>query len=531
VLRDLGFRTKMLLVPATAMAAFLVVSGVNEVLGAWSHRVMSVVEEERVPALEASRDLEELVGELQRTLQDAVAAEDADAVSAAAGFRARFREKVRVLDDGSEGRAEARRLAADFDALLAVACEASARMIARTATEELLQETPRRFAAMRDALAAETRRERAELADGFARAWRLQRAMAVSTLAGTVVAVLLLALLARSVVRGVVDPVLALSRAAQRVADGDLAQPAVAVASRDELGELATSFAAMVERLRSVPVALGETVADLGRAVAQVEAASQQQEATLERQVVALARSRSTAERILRESQETSRRAEMVLRIAGQVEAFGDAAQLAARESVTGLGEISDQVREVTGGIAQVARHTHSIGELVATMKRLAAESSELALSVSVEAARAGAAGGPLADAARLLKDLATRSSQTSVRITRALADADGAVSGVSALSEESKRRMGKGLDQVRSSGDSLREITAVVQKSGKAARAIVASVSEQGHAIAEITSDVLALDQAMAEALKGSRRAQTSAEALKRAAGRLTGVVRSFRM
>jgi methyl-accepting chemotaxis protein len=220
-----------------------------------------------------------------------------------------------------------------------------------------------------------------------------------------------------------------------------------------------------------------------------------------------------------------------VLKITNQVEAFGDAAQLAARESVTGLGEISEHVRQVTGGIARLTHHTQGIGELVTTLKRLAGESSELALSVSVEAARAGAVGGPLAEAARLLKDLATRSTQTSARVTRALAEAEAALVGVSTLSEESKRRMGNGLAQVRASGDSLREITAVVQKSGKAARAIVVSVAEQARGVSEITNDVLALDLATAEALKGSRRAQSAAEALKRTAGRLAGLVQSFKV
>jgi hypothetical protein len=41
----------------------------------------------------------------------------------------------------------------------------------------------------------------------------------------------------------------------------------------------------------------------------------------------------------------------------------------------------------------------------------------------------------------------------------------------------------------------------------------------------------VLALDQGMAEALQGSRRARSSAEALKRTSGRLAGLVQSFKV
>jgi methyl-accepting chemotaxis protein len=531
LLRDLGFRTKMLLVPATATVALVGGLVVAEALGAASQRTLSHLERSLVPALEASRDLQDIEAELERALQDAIAAEDPKPLADADRLRARFRESLRALEDDDDGRAESRSLAQAYDAAWAAAREASARAIAGSPSDELREKASRRVAALRDDLAAQVRRERAELAQGFEHALKLQRATSLAMLVGTGAVVLILALLARWIARGVAGPVVVLSRAAKRVAEGDLTPGPVAVASRDELGELARSFAAMVERLRALPLALTETVGDLGRAVTEAEAASIQQGAALERQVVALARSRATAERILRETQETSRRADMVLKTASQVEAYGDAAQLAARESVTGLGEISDQVKQVTGGIAQVAQHTQTIGGLVATMKRLGVESSELALSVSVEAARAGAGGGPLADASRLLKDLATRSAQTSVRVTRALAEAEGAIEGVSAISEESKRRMGKGLDQVRSSGESLREITAVVRKSGKAARAIVASVSEQGNAIAEITSDVLALDEATTEALKGSRRAQASADSLKRAAGRLATVVQSFKV
>jgi methyl-accepting chemotaxis protein len=262
-----------------------------------------------------------------------------------------------------------------------------------------------------------------------------------------------------------------------------------------------------------------------------VATASGAQASALENQVTALARSRATAERILRESHETSRRADAVLKMAGQVEAFGDAAQLASRESLAGLSAIDDQVRAMTAGVAQVALHTQTIRDLVNTMKRLASESSDLALQVSVEAARAGAGGGPLADSARLLKDVASRSTQASARITRALAEVDAAVSGVGALSENSKARMTRGLEQIRLASESLREITAVVQKSGRAARAIVSSVSEQGLAITEITHDVVRLDAAAAEAVRGSRRTQNHAESLKRTAHRITGLVQSFRV
>ena len=527
---NLGFKQKLLLLPVTAMVALLGVSGIDQVLGARTSFVLHQLETQLVPAVALSRDLQDLLDKLQRGLQDAVAAEDREALAETAKVRDAF---LRRLAEGGELEGDvnlAGAIAQELKAYYTVARRASEALIARAAGEAPLRETVTRYQAVRGLLARRSAGERERLTQGFDGVRRLQRMKALAMGIGTVAAVALVGLLAAWVARSVARPVVALSRAAKRVADGDLAQE-LQVDSTDELGELARAFAVMVDKLRVVPTSLRESVDELSTAVQDVATASGAQGAVLEKQQTGLARSRTSAERILRESQETSHRAEAVLRMAGQVEAFGDAAQLAARETLTGLSEIGEQVRAMTGGIARVDHHTQAVRELVAAMKRLATESGELALSVSVETARAGAAGGPLADSARQLKDVASRLVQASARVGKALSEVEGAVAGVGALSDDSKRRMERGLEQIRTSGESLREITTVVQKSARAARAIVKSVSEQGHAIAEITSNVLELDKAMGDALRGNRAAERSAEALKRTANSIAGVVRAFRV
>ncbi|HEX7488888.1 MAG TPA: methyl-accepting chemotaxis protein [Anaeromyxobacteraceae bacterium] len=526
----LGFKQKLLLLPVTATVALLAVAATYQVLAGRTNAVLHELETRLVPAVALSRDLQDLLERLQRSLQDGVAAEDREALADTARVRDAFLAR---LEEGGETDADANLAGAieqEFKAYFTVAVRASEALIARAPGDVLLRETVTRYQAVRGLLARRSADERERLAQGFDEVRRLQRLQGLSMGLGTVAAVLLVGLLAAWAASSVARPVLALARAAKRVADGDLTQE-LQVDSNDELGELARAFAVMVDKLRVVPTSLRASVEELSTAVQDVATASGEQGAVLERQQAGLARSRNSAERIQRESQETSRRAEAVLRMAGQVEAFGDAAQIAARETLTGLSEIGEQVRAMTGGISRVDHHTHVVRELVAAMKRLATESGELALSVSVESARAGAAGGPLADSARQLKDVASRLVQAGARVGKALSEVEGAVAGVGALSDDSKRRMERGLEQIRISGESLREITAVVQKSARAARAIVTSVSEQGHAIAEITSNVLDLDKAMGDALRGNRAAERSAEALKRTANSIAGVVRAFRV
>jgi len=79
----------------------------------------------------------------------------------------------------------------------------------------------------------------------FDRLRELDTTIALGSLAGVLLALILAVVLARRLTR----PVVALTGAAGRVAGGDLSQ-ALAVTSRDEVGQLTRAFNAMVEGLR-----------------------------------------------------------------------------------------------------------------------------------------------------------------------------------------------------------------------------------------------------------------------------------------
>src|SRR2546429_1247866 len=83
------------------------------------------------------------------------------------------------------------------------------------------------------------------MAYSYARLRELDTTLALGSLAGVVLALILAVVFARRMTR----PIVALTGAAGRVAGGDLSQ-ALAVTSRDEVGQLTRAFNAMVEGLR-----------------------------------------------------------------------------------------------------------------------------------------------------------------------------------------------------------------------------------------------------------------------------------------
>src|SRR2546429_6360479 len=83
------------------------------------------------------------------------------------------------------------------------------------------------------------------MAYSYARLRELDATLALGSLAGVLLALTLAVVLARRMTR----PIVALTGAAGRVAGGDLSQ-ALAVTSRDEVGQLTRAFNGMVEGLR-----------------------------------------------------------------------------------------------------------------------------------------------------------------------------------------------------------------------------------------------------------------------------------------
>ena len=95
---SLSFRFKLLLLPAVAAVGFLLTLLVTVVSGSRSAEKQLLVETGHGPSLEMSRNLEQTLAQIQRSLLDGVAAENADFTTDLAPLKVEF-EKTLADDD------------------------------------------------------------------------------------------------------------------------------------------------------------------------------------------------------------------------------------------------------------------------------------------------------------------------------------------------------------------------------------------------------------------------------------------------
>jgi methyl-accepting chemotaxis protein len=91
------------------------------------------------------------------------------------------------------------------------------------------------------------------------------------------------------------------------------------------------------------------------------------------------------------------------------------AGQQAVRETIASISRLKGRVEGIAENILALSEQTQQIGEIIATINDIAAQSNILALNASVEAARAGEYGKGFAVVAVEVRNLAEQSKQATV--------------------------------------------------------------------------------------------------------------------
>ncbi len=274
-------------------------------------------------------------------------------------------------------------------------------------------------------------------------------------------------------------PVVALSRAAEKVEAGDMGVR-VSVRGSREMRRLGLTFNSMIERLGGVLSRLRGEVTDSATKLS--AAAEQLASATYEQTTAATATSASMEE-LSRSSASIADTIDRVAIQAGEVRSNLELAQTDLRASGDRTLALAARVNEI-----------ETILDLI---NDIADQTSLLALNAAIEAARAGDAGRGFAVVADEVRRLAERSKAASAQIATL-------VEGAQAQSTETVMALEKGVKQMErglSMMQAMAEVSGQVQQATQQQRATTEDVVRAIEHIAEGSRSVAATAQEIAAA------------------------------
>ncbi|WP_408891664.1 methyl-accepting chemotaxis protein [Myxococcus faecalis] len=332
-------------------------------------------------------------------------------------------------------------------------------------------------------------------------------------------------------VRRMTGPLRELTAAAARVvAEGDF-RGTLEVHSRDEIGQLASSFAEMMVQLRSLLMALKGSAEQLEAAASQLTDSATVQNEAVSQQAVALHETQLAAQQLQESSRAAAKRVETIQREAEKASGFGQAGEAAVSGSVGGLTHIRSHVEQIGRTISELHQRTRLVGDITRTVKDLADQSNVLALNASIEAARSGDQGRAFSVVARNMRSLADQSAGATTRVQGILGDIGRAISDAVRISEGGAREVEGGLEQVRAAGESLRSLAGIIQRNGQTVKSISDAVRQQDAGIAELFAALSSMADVADQIVDRMAESEQAAIQLSAASGELSAIVGRYQI
>ncbi|MBB4193379.1 methyl-accepting chemotaxis protein [Rhizobium aethiopicum] len=252
----------------------------------------------------------------------------------------------------------------------------------------------------------------------------------------------------------------------EKLASGDLT---VAIGDiGEDYAKLRNDFNAAVDALNGVIHAIAESsrvvndsASDISEATGNLSKRTEQQAAALEETAAALD--------------------EITATVKTASERANEAREMVA-ETKASAGRSGDIVRNAVTAMGRIEESSSRINQIISVIDEIAFQTNLLALNAGVEAARAGEAGRGFAVVAQEVRELAQRSANAAKEIKELISRSAAEVEGGVAL--------------VRSTGDALLEIEALVNQVNDHVASIATAAREQSTGLNEINSSVNHMDQ-----------------------------------
>ncbi len=371
-----------------------------------------------------------------------------------------------------------------------------------------------------------TRAEVAQIAAQMTRAGSaINQTLLLATSSAIVLGMLVAWLFSRRLTRDIARLV---TRAGQ-VADGRLAARPLPITGQDELGELTGSINRMSVQLRQL-------VGELQGAVGQVEEACGEVGSTTRAIVVDLTVQNQRVDAVAAAIDHMSVSAPEV---AGKITAAAGGAQQVQQQTRQGqaaLARMTDAMQQIAAMIGQaneamglLAHQSEQVGQITEVIATIAEQTNLLALNAAIEAARAGEQGRGFAVVADEVRQLATRTHQSTAEISQTIAAISQQTRQTVSTVSSGTRLVEQGREAVGLVTDILSAMNQLVQSLSGQLEAISVATEQQSRVAIEVAGTVEDIAVLSRQSCQLSQQGEEIVARLAGDTGKLTAVIARF--
>ena len=412
--------------------------------------------------------------------------------------------------------------------------------------------------------------ERTRLTARSADAQSSARAATLTILIGTLAAVLVLSLAGLVITRDIANPLAEISATADRIAAGDVSVSIASSTRPDEVGVLirafsrmadslnamagaagkiaagdlrakvqpksdkdvlGNAFALMVENLRALTSDITEGVNVLGASASEIVASTTQLAASASESAVAVSETTTTVEEVRQTAQVASQKAKLLSDSAQRATQSSLSGRKSTEDVAAGMQRIRQQMDAIAVSMGRLSEQSQAIGQIIATVEDLAAQSNLLAVNAAIKAAEAGEHGKGFGVVALEVRSLAEQSRQATSQVRTLLGEIQKATSAAVLATEQGTKAVEAGSQQTEVAAESIQALAASVHESVQAATQIAASSQQQLVGVDQVVGAMESIKQASSQNVASAQQLETAARSLNDLGQRLKQMVQRYKL
>jgi methyl-accepting chemotaxis protein len=317
---------------------------------------------------------------------------------------------------------------------------------------------------------------------------------------------------------------------AKRVAQGDLTARLVS-GNHDELGTLSENLNGMATSLNELSSQVRQGSQGITAAAAEILATVSQHTASANEQSAAVNQTTATVDELRASSEQTARQAGAVAQLAQTSAQVGQDGAQSVEAILRAMTDIRAKVEGIAQDILALSEHTQQIGEIILTVNDIADQSNILALNAAIEAAKAGEQGKGFAVVAAEVRNLAEQSKQATAKVRTILGDIQKATNAAVLATEQGTRGVETGAGLAQRAGEVITRLAGDIRDAAQASQQIAAAAHQQSAAMDQIAQAMREINQATVQFVAGARQSQTAAEGLTTLSRQLQALTERYKL
>ena len=302
------------------------------------------------------------------------------------------------------------------------------------------------------------------------------------------------------------------ARIAGRVAEGDLT---VFLKPRSANDALASAFEQMVRNTAQITAEFKSAVSIVSTAVGDILVSVHQSTVGASQTAAAATQTTTTVEEVRQTSVIANQKAKQVSDSAQKTAQITQDGRKATEDVIEGMKRIREQMDSIAEAMIRLSEKSQSISEIITTVDDLAKQSNLLAVNASIEAAAAGEFGKGFGVVAQEVKNLAEQSKQSTAEVRHMLTEMQQATNAAAMATELGGKAVDSAIRQSQQAGKSISVLAGSVQESALAAKQIAVSNNQQLAGVDQVAHAMSGIREASNEHLQAIKHVESAAHRL----------------